>query len=99
MGDIAHWLTIKEYTLWLVSGNVDESVMEIEFMTSSGDKTLVKTEVTYAHIKLPEYLKEQNTVNHKNGVSNRSRLFFEGLNILEQKQREMIAARVKNQCS
>jgi hypothetical protein len=55
--------------------------------------------VIYVRIKLTKYLRERDAANRKNDVSNKSRLFFKGLNALERKKWEMILARVKKQCS
>ena len=88
---------IKEYVPWLLSGGIDKSVIDAEFMASSGGKTLAEVEVTDARIKLLEQLKERDAENCKNNTSKESHLFIEGFNPLDREKREMFVTRMKKQ--
>ena len=57
--DIAQDWVIKEFTLRLLSGAMDNYMTEVKFVASSGEEILADAEVTCTCIKLPKYLKER----------------------------------------
>ena len=93
---IAKEWAIKEYTLRMLGGDIDDSVSENDFIISVWDEALTEAANTYDRINSEEYKKEQERLaKAKKGVDNK--LFWDGMPPLLRKKREKMVEKVKKQ--
>jgi len=93
---IAKEWSIKEYSLQMLGGDLDESVSEKDFMISNWDKALAEAEATWERINSEEYISEQERLK-KNKVNSENKLFWDGMPSMLRKKREKMVEKVKQQ--
>ena len=93
---IAKEWAVKEYSLRMLGGDLDESVMEEDFVESTRGEALAEGEKTYERIRSREYIREQELL-EKSRVNVENKLFWEGMPPLLRKKREKMVEKVKLQ--
>jgi len=93
---IAKEWTIKEYSLRMLGGDLDDSVTEKDFMVSVWDQALAEGEKTYERINSDDYIKDQKDI-EKAKAQSVDKLFWEGMPPLLRKKREKMVENVKKQ--
>mmetsp|Transcript_20132 Transcript_20132/g.32615 ORF Transcript_20132/g.32615 Transcript_20132/m.32615 type:complete len:612 (-) Transcript_20132:161-1996(-) len=93
---IAKEWAIKEYSLRMIGGDLDDSIGEEDFMASIWDEALAEGERTYERINSEEYIKEQERV-EKSKVNLENKLFWDGMPPVLRKKREKMVEKVKRQ--
>lgn len=93
---IAKEWSIKEYSLRMLGGDLDESTSEKDFKVSVWADALAEGELTYDRINTEEYKREkERTEKSKKGTENK--LFWDGMPPLLRKKREKMVEKVKKQ--
>lgn len=93
---IAKEWAIKEYTLRMLNGVIDDSLSEKDFLVSVWDEALTEGAKTYELINSQEYSREQeNRQKSMKGIEDK--LFWEGMPPLIRKKREKMVEKVKKQ--
>ena len=90
---IAKEWAVKEYSLRMLGGDLDESVMEEDFVESTRGEALAEGEKTYERIRSREYIREQELL-EKSRVNVENKLFWEGMPPLLRKKREKMVEKV-----
>jgi len=93
---IAKEWAIKEYSLRMLGGDLDDSVTENEFLISIQGEALVEADKTFERIHSVEYIKEQERV-EKAKMDTGNKLFWDGMPTLLRKKREKMVEKVKKQ--
>mmetsp|Transcript_25805 Transcript_25805/g.46754 ORF Transcript_25805/g.46754 Transcript_25805/m.46754 type:complete len:622 (+) Transcript_25805:151-2016(+) len=93
---IAKEWAIKEYSLRMIGGDLDDSISEEDFMESSRDEALAEGERTYERINSEDYIKEQERV-EKAKLNVENKLFWDGMPPVLRKKREKMVEKVKRQ--
>ncbi|KAL7534148.1 hypothetical protein ACHAXR_005660 [Thalassiosira sp. AJA248-18] len=93
---IAKEWAIKEYSLRMLVGDLDDSVTEKDFMVSVMDEALAEADATYDRIHSEEYIKQQERI-EKDKVGVENKLFWDGMDPLMRKKREKMVEKVKEQ--
>lgn len=93
---IAKEWAIKEYSLRMLGGDLDDAVTENEFMVSAWGEALAEAERTYARINSEEYIKEQERL-EKSKANTENKLFWDGMPPVLRKKREKMVEKVKKQ--
>merc|ERR1719203_285195 len=93
---IAKEWAIKEYSLRMLGGDLDDVVTENEFMVSAWGEALAEAERTYARINSEEYIKEQERL-EKSKANTENKLFWDGMPPVLRKKREKMVEKVKKQ--
>lgn len=93
---IAKEWAIKEYSLRMLGGDLDDSVSEKDFMVSVWDEALVEAAKTYDRIHSEEYIKQQEKL-EKEKVGIENKLFWDGMSPTLRKKREKLVEKVKQQ--
>ncbi len=93
---IAKEWAIKEYTLRMLNGVIDESLSEKDFLVSVWDEALTEGAKTYELINSKEYSREQEN-RQKSMAGIEDKLFWEGMPPLIRKKREKMVEKVKKQ--
>mmetsp|Transcript_25553 Transcript_25553/g.61439 ORF Transcript_25553/g.61439 Transcript_25553/m.61439 type:complete len:596 (-) Transcript_25553:49-1836(-) len=94
-GIAKEWL-IKEYTLRMLAGTIDDSLSEKDFMVSAHDEALVEAEKTYVRVNSKEHAAEQKR-SEAAKKGNENKLFYDGMPDLLRKKREKMVERIKEQ--
>ena len=93
---IAKEWAIKEYTLRMLNGVIDDSLSEKDFLVSVWDEALTEGAKTYELIHSQEYSREQEN-RQKSMAGIEDKLFWEGMPPLIRKKREKMVEKVKKQ--
>jgi hypothetical protein len=93
---IAKEWAIKEYTLRMLNGVIDDSLSEKDFLVSVWDEALTEGAKTYELINSQEYSREQEN-RQKSMAGIEDKLFWEGMPPLIRKKREKMVEKVKKQ--
>lgn len=93
---IAKEWAIKEYSLRMLVGDLDDSVAEKDFMISVWDEALAEASTTYDRIHSAAYIKQQER-NEKEKVGIENKLFWDGMSPALRKKREKMVEKVKQQ--
>jgi len=93
---IANEWAIKEYTLRMLGGDLDDSVSEKDFVISSREEALAEAERTYERIRSDEYIKEKKK-EEKAKAGSENKLFWDGMPPTLRKKREVMVEKVKRQ--
>lgn len=93
---IAKEWAIKEYSLRMLGGDLDDSVTEKEFMESVHDEALIEADKTFDRIHSEEYIKEQEQMERAK-MDTGNKLFYDGMPSLLRKKREKMVEKVKKQ--
>lgn len=93
---IAKEWAIKEYTLRMLNGVIDDSLSEKDFLVSVWEEALIEGRKTYELINSKEYSREQEN-RQKSMAGIEDKLFWEGMPPLIRKKREKMVEKVKKQ--
>merc|ERR1712127_29573 len=93
---IAKEWAIKEYSLRMLGGDLDQSMTENEFMVASKEEGLAEAEKTYERITSEDYIKQQKRM-EKEKVNSENKLFWDGMPPMLRKKREKMVEKVKKQ--
>lgn len=93
---IAKEWAIKEYTLRMLNGVIDDSLSEKDFLVSVWDQALAEGTKTYELINSKEYSREMEN-RQKSMAGIEDKLFWEGMPPLIRKKREKMVEKVKKQ--
>lgn len=93
---IAKEWAIKEYTLRMLNGVIDDSLSEKDFLVSVWEEALSEGRKTYELINSKEYSREQEN-RQKSMAGIEDKLFWEGMPPLIRKKREKMVEKVKKQ--
>ena len=93
---IAKEWAIKEYTLRMLNGVIDDSLSEKDFLVSVWDEALAEGAKTYELINSKEYSREKEN-RQKSMAGIEDKLFWDGMPPLIRKKREKMVEKVKKQ--
>lgn len=93
---IAKEWAIKEYTLRMLNGVIDDSLSEKDFLVSVWEEALAEGTKTYELINSKEYNREME-IRQKSMAGIEDKLFWEGMPPLIRKKREKMVEKVKKQ--
>jgi len=95
---IAQEWSIKEYSLRMLAGDLDDSITEKEFMISVNEEALAQADETFDRINSEEYQEEQYLkARAKVEQDSANKLFYDGMPSLLRKKREKMVENVKKQ--
>ncbi|KAL9190412.1 hypothetical protein ACHAXT_007623 [Thalassiosira profunda] len=93
---IAKEWAIKEYSLRMLGGDLDQSMSEKDFMVATWDEALAEANKTYDRIHSEEYLRQVEKAD-KARVGVENKLFWDGMPPALRKKREVMVEKVKKQ--